>query len=550
MDLLIQGGTVVDGLGGPPRRADVRVRQGRIAEIGEGLGRDGEAVIDASGAYVTPGFIDTHTHFDASLYWDPLCDPMLQHGVTTVLIGNCGLGLAPLRKEDREGLVNLFAYIEDLPVHVLRTEIPWAWEDFPGYAQDMAQRSFGPNVSLLVSHSLLRQWVMGEDAWSRAATPAEVARMTQQLDEALKSGARGLSSSFFDRTAQGDFVPSAFADDAEFDSLFRALGVRGAICQIIPRLWSCDLAIEDLERLGALAGPHKVTIISNGIYQRPGEPTAHLRLQDCARRLEAAGARVRHLASPRPIELPLRLKDCFAFGTIGAWREAVNTAGDKAAMLRDPDWRARARADWADSSFSRWIERTRITHVARAELQSWVGRSLADLAAERGGDSSDVMADWFLENDLQAQFVVPISNLDYDAVGAILADPVNLISGSDAGAHYQMFSGAGDSTLVLTRHVRERSDLTLELAVKKMTADQAELLGLSDRGALAPDKVADIAIFALEELHWGAEYMVEDVPGGGRRFTRPPGGVRHTIVNGVLAHTTGAEVRELPGRMM
>ena len=550
MDLLIRGGTVVDGLGGPPRRADVRVRQGRIAEIGDGLGRNGEEVIDATGAYVTPGFIDTHTHFDASLYWDPLCDPMLQHGVTTVLIGNCGLGLAPLRKEDREGLVNLFAYIEDLPAHVLRREIPWAWEDFPGYARDMAQRSFGPNVSLLVSHSLLRQWVMGDDAWSRAATPAEIARMTQQLGEALSCGARGLSSSFFDRTAQGDFVPSAFADDAEFDSLFRALGARGAICQIIPRVWDCELAIEDLERLGVPAGRHKVTIISNGIYQRPDDPTAHVRLQDCARRLEAAGAKVRHLASPRPIELPFRLNDCFAFGTISAWREVVTTTADKAAMLRDPDWRARARADWAGSGFSRRTELTRITHASKAELQPWVGRSLASLAAERGGDVSDVLADWFLDNDLDAQLVVPISNLDYDAVGAILADPVNIISGSDAGAHYQMFSGAGDSTLVLTRHVRERPDLTLEQAVKKMTADQAELLGLSDRGALAPDKAADIAIFALEELHWGAEFMVEDVPGGGRRFTRPPGGVRHTIVNGVLAHSVGADVRELPGRMM
>jgi N-acyl-D-aspartate/D-glutamate deacylase len=548
MGLLIQGGTVIDGTGAPGFRADVRVADGRIVEIGPQLQPQGEDVLDARSAYVTPGFIDTHTHFDASLYWDPACDPMLQHGVTTVLIGNCGLGLAPLRAGDRDALAGLFAYVEDLPLDVMKARVPWTWETFGDYARDLAGRDFGPNVAALVSHSLLRMWVMGDEAWHRAATAPECERMAALLGDAMKAGASGLSSSLYDRTADGMMVPSAYADDAEFSAMFEVLAQHGGLFQIIPRLWSPDLAIGDLERLAQLAMPHGVPVLSNGIFERPEDHAVHERMVASARKLNAAGARLYHLASPRSIELPIRVRDCFSLGTVPAWAQLVNAQDDKTALLSDPEWRARARDDWAAASFSKLGHLTRIVKVGNPELSGWVGRTLADLVAERGGDASDVMADWFVENQLDAEFVIPISNLDHGIVGQLLAAPENLISGSDAGAHYQMFSGAGDSTLVLTRHVRERGDLTLELAVRKLTADQADLLGMTDRGRIAEGCVADIAVFSLDELHWAAENVVHDVPGGNPRFTRAPGGYRYTLVNGIVVQEAGKATGILPGR--
>jgi len=549
MNLLIKGGHVIDGTGAAAFPADVRVCGSRIVELGPDLpAHDNEEVLDAHGAYVTPGFIDTHTHFDASLYWDPACDPMLSHGVTTVLIGNCGLGLAPVRSADREQLCSLFAYVEDLPIDLLRAKVPWTWEDFRTYAQDLAGREFGPNVAVLVSHSLLRMWAMGEAAWSRAADAAEREAIAGLLAGALAAGASGLSSSFYDRTPDGVMVPSVHADDAEFTAIFETLGRHGGVFQTIPSLWDVDLAIKDLERVAELAKPFGVPVISNGIFERPEDHSSHERMVASARRLNASGARLQHLASPRSIELPIRVRDCFPLGTVAAWSEVVSAATGKEAMLADPAWRARARKDWDGASYSKQARSTRIVKVGKPELSSWIGRMLSDLLAERGGHPSDVMADWFLENELNAEFVIPISNLDHGIVGQLLAAPENLISGSDAGAHYQMFSGAGDSTLVLTRHVRDRGDLPLELAVRKLTGDQADLLGLADRGRIAQGAIADITVFALDELNWAAETIVHDVPGDHPRFTRAPGGYRYTLVNGQVVQQDGQANGVLAGR--
>jgi len=253
---LIRGGMIIDGKGSAPFRADIRIEQGRITRIGLDLPPDDLPVYDATGCYISPGFIDSHTHYDASLFWDPQCDPIVKHGVTTVLIGNCGLGLAPIRKEDVGDLSALFSFIEDLPYDLFTTLVPWNWESFPEYAAEMRSRRYGVNVAALVSHSLLRTFVIGADAWKRASTREEADRIATLLREAMEAGAFGFSSSRFDRSPSGDLVPSFYADEEELDRLFDTTSACGGIVQMIPEMSDIERQEKDLRELADLSRRH------------------------------------------------------------------------------------------------------------------------------------------------------------------------------------------------------------------------------------------------------------------------------------------------------
>lgn len=554
---LIRGARILDGTGAPAYPGDIRIAAGRIAEIGVGLKPQGEPEFDASGCYVSPGFIDTHTHYDASLFWDPCCDPISHHGVTTVLIGNCGLGLAPIKKQGIAELSALFSYIEDLPRSVFETEIPWNWETFPEYAGVMRARSYGVNIASLVSHSLLRLDQAGQEAWQRASTPDERGRIAAAVDAAMAAGAFGVSTSRFDRSPAGDLVPSYHADDAELEDIFSTVARHRGIVQMIPDMGSLTGQEADLRRLGSFARRHKTSLISNQIYQRPDDPSYASTLIEVARQMRADGIPFHFLASPRSIELLVNFHQCMVFMYMPSWNEIVQPgvpAEKKRAMLSDPQWRAQARADWdavKEGFPSGGVERLfRIVKVGTPKYESLLGHSFDRILDERGGHPSDVIADWALENNLDAEFVYPFTNTDTDEVGRLLKADESLISASDAGAHIGMFDGAGDTTLVLARHVRERGDLTLEEAVKRMSHDQAELLGLADRGVIKPGAIADLAVFDLDALHWDIEKKVTDVPGGKPRFRRPAGGFRYTFVNGIAVQCEGKATGQLPAKFL
>jgi N-acyl-D-aspartate/D-glutamate deacylase len=549
-DVVIKGGTVVDGTGAAGFAADVRLSGGRIAEVGPDLA--GGEVLDASGAVVAPGFIDTHTHLDPSMFWDPACDPMPQHGVTTALIGNCSLSLAPVRPEHLDDLIDVFSYIEDIPLADFRDGVPWAWKTWREYRDAIDERGAGLNVASLVGHSMLRMYAMGDDAWTRPATADEVAAMCAELADAMDGGCYGLSTSAFDVDRKGRPVPSRVADDAELRALAEVLGAAGhGVVEFIPNLTGGDVHAE-LRHLAGILGPLGVTTVWNGLLHNEHDPA---RSEGFMALSEELG--IWPVASPRTVDFNVNWEQTMLFMMLPeGWNRVMQVAGEeRRALLLDEAWRADARAEWDREPKSMFpitrIDRVRFTSVTKPELEPWLGRSLADLVAERGGHPSDVFADWVLENDLVPGVVaVGVSNGDVDGVAGLMADPRALVSASDAGAHVQMMCAAGDTTLLLTRHVRDRSDLTLEHAVHELTGRQADVFGFHDRGRIRPGLAADLVVFSLDELDWGHDVFVTDLPSGAARLRRPAGGYRATFVSGVATQVGGELTGAAPGRVL
>ena len=557
-DLLIRGGTVVDGTGTPGFRADVRVSGDRISEVGPDLAPRGERELDASGACVSPGFIDTHTHLDPSLFWDPLADPLPQHGVTTVVTGNCSLSLFPMTAERRPSAMRMFCDIEDMPEHTLETGVPWSWEGYDGYRQTLERGGLAVHTAALIGHSTLRIYGLGEEAWERPSTAEERAKLAQALDACLAAGAFGFSTSYHDRDRNNRRVPSYLADDAELVALLDVLGRRGAgLVELIPDQGKPD-PTEDVRRVAHLCAERDLTCAWNGLVEMPLAPQmAQLHL-DCARELQEQGVRLYPQVTPRTIDFNVNWEQTVVFRwQPEGWHRLVLAEGEaaKRALLSDPEWRRVAREEWDAVEVPMFpVDRLwdiRLVSVERPELEPWLGRSLEDLTKERGGHPSDVLADWVLENDLRPGVVAAgIANANVDRVAEILTHPATVISASDAGAHVQMMCAAGDTTLLLTRHVKERGDLSLEQAVHELTGRQAELFGFGRRGRIAPGWAADLTVFALDELHWDRDVFASDLPGGASRLRRPPGGYRYTVAAGELTQEAGTLTGARPARTL
>ena len=556
-DLFIRGGTVVDGTGSPGVPADVRVRDGRIAEIGADLAPDGEPELDAGGAVVAPGFLDLHTHLDPQVFWDPACDPQPQHGVTTALVGNCSLSLFPVTDEQRIPIADMFAFVEDVPADALINHVPWTWHDYAGYRDAVDAGGAGINIAALMGHSPLRLVVMGDDAWERAATPEECTSMAAILDAAMAAGAWGLSTSFFDEDRRGRPVPSRHADDNELDVLLDVVAARRrGFVEFVPDLLSADPET-GMHRLASRCGKRGIPLTWTGFTATDvnGRMEKWLEL---TRRYRAEGIRVWPQLSPRTVDFRVNWDSSMMFMRMAkGWHRVVQAEGAdaKRALLTDPDWRTVARDEWDTVEKSMFpntrIERVRIVEVSNPDDQQWIGRSLADLVAARGGHPSDVLADFALANGCEPGIVaVGVANDDPDQVASGLLDDDVLISSSDAGAHVQMLCASGDTTLLLTRYVRERGDLTLERAVHELTGRQADAFGFHDRGTVAAGAVADLVVFALDELHWDDDQFVGDLPGGAMRFRRPEGGYRATVVDGVPVQQHGELTGALPGRVL
>jgi N-acyl-D-aspartate/D-glutamate deacylase len=548
-DVLVRGGTVVDGTGAPPVAADVRVRDGVIVEVGRGLDAAGESVIDAADAYVTPGLIESHTHFDAAVWWDADCDPMPAHGCTTMVLANCGLGLAPLRPAESTDLVDLFAFIEDIPAEAFNLGVPWEWDTWPEYFSAARRHPTAVNYVGFMPFQMLRTWIMGPAAWERAATAEERDRLCAALDEALAAGALGLSTSEMDTDKGNRPVPSRLADEAELSALIGVLARHGAILQYVPRFLQPQYFHEDLQRMSRLVAGTGVRMIFAGYALEEMASEGRSKLEDLMSRLRAEGADLWPNFSPRPSHVNMHFERSIMWSGVASWHSYVlGSEADKRTLLRDPAWRAAARADWDACTYT--LAPIKIPDRMLLMGGEHSGESMADAMARTGQHPSDAMADWLLATDVQGNIRTRERPIDLAAAAEMARSPQALPGASDAGAHVQMFSGAGDGTFFLANLVRDNGLLRIEEAVQAVTSRLAGFFGIPHRGIIRPGAEADLAVFALDDLTNGTEVQRRDLPGGAWRYSRTPGGYQATIVGGVPTWLDGAATGRRPGSML
>ncbi|MEM7411981.1 MAG: amidohydrolase family protein [Myxococcota bacterium] len=564
---LIRGGTLVDGSGAPPRAADVRVRDGRIVEVGPALADHGaDRVHDARGAFVAPGFIESHTHFDGTMWWQPDLAPLPGCGVTTVVMGNCGFALAPLHDDPRvrSEVVKIFSFFEDIPEAPFHDELPWNWSRWSEYCTSLEEQARVPtHYAAFVGHIALRLAVLGLDAWKRPADRSEIERMAALLEDALAAGALGVSTNLMDHDGADRPVPSLHADDAELRMLLEVVARHpGASFQVVVDSIMRMTAGASMERLARLANDLPVRVQWAGVptlqWQKDyglQQPLLelHERFADEGRDFWTGYAHV-------PITTVASVEHSLLFAQSGdaVWHEVVTaeTEDAKRAVLGDADWRERARHSWDEKCLPTAPFRNPrpILLDNSATEVGPLGISLGEYADELGVHPSDALAEWFLANGVQSTVTMPPWEKDQDTVLRLLRDPYSVGNISDAGAHGQMFCGAGDNLLLFTDFVRGTESLRVEEAVHVQTGKLADHFGLRERGIVAPGNHADLTVFDLAEVERREKYKISDVPDGHGghtwRWTRDPAPVRLTLAAGEATFEAGRHTGARPGQML
>jgi N-acyl-D-aspartate/D-glutamate deacylase len=523
-DLVIRGGTVYDGTGGPGRIADVAISDGVITEIGPNLRADNE--LDASGSAVTPGFIDIHTHYDAQVFWDPMMRPSSYQGVTTVVAGNCGFAIAPTRGEHHETIARTLENVEDMDVATLAAGIAWEFQTFPEYLDVIARRGTLLNFAVYAGHTPIRLYVMGDDAYERAATAEEIGRMAGLVRDGIAAGAAGFSTSFSPahRGVDGKPVPSRFATADEVEALFLAVSEAGKGVVLITPGEQCSYpdVYEWQPRIGRP--------FTYPLFARPDG--AHLETVELHEKGIAGGANVWPQVTPRPLTMQFTMADAYNLNVGTVFGELLKVSQPvRLAAYRDPEWRALAAADLEQARMKPRWETFEVSESQRSpELE---GRRVDELAKERGCSPLDVLCELALAEDLTTRFRAYIANDDTAAVGELLNSEHVILGLSDAGAHVDQLCDAPLFTDLLATWVRERQVMPLERAVRKMTGEAADMFGFVRRGYLRPGNWADVCVFDPDTVGPGSLRRVRDFPADGERLTaEEPTGLRHVLVNG------------------
>ncbi|WP_088307928.1 N-acyl-D-amino-acid deacylase family protein [Novosphingobium sp. B 225] len=563
--MLIKNGTVVDGTGAPAFAADVRIADGTITEVGQNLTANGERVFDAAGCHVTPGFIESHTHYDASMWWQPDLDPLPGYGATTMIMGNCGFSMAPLHPSQaaKEEVMGIFSFFEDIPLEPFKQFVPWDWHKWSEYRTSFESRVKVPlNYASFVGHIPLRIAAMGVEAWDRAATPEEVAVMADLLDDALSAGALGLSDNMHDHDGSNRPVPTLLADDAEFTALFDVMERYPATCyQVIVDTFMRMTGPANMERLSRLLSGRKIRVQVAGAvptldFQKPILPA----MQASLAAMRAAGVDiwpgVAHVSPTSTLSLVKSL--IFAQSNDYIWHEVVlaEDHAEKRRLLADPDWRARARESWDTQAWDHSpLKNPQDLYLLDSENGAGpINITLKQYADDKGLHRSDAMAEWILANGtLSTVHMAPFPK-DEALTIELMRDPKTVGNISDAGAHLQMLCGGGENALLLTQYVRDEKTMTLEEAIHVMTGKLAEHFFLSDRGVIAPGKRADVVVFNLNEVQRQQMEKAWDMPDGKGgttwRFTRKAMPTRLTMVNGEPTFENGAYTGAKPGQFL
>jgi N-acyl-D-aspartate/D-glutamate deacylase len=563
-DLIIRGGTVHDGEGGAPRTADVAVRGGMIAAVGAVDGTADEE-IDARGKLVTPGFVDVHTHYDGQATWENRLAPSSGHGVTSVVMGNCGVGFAPCRPAERDILVAVMEGVEDVPEVVMTEGLPWNWESFPDYLDALGNRELDIDVAAQLPHSALRVFVMGERAArSEPPTAEDLAQMRALTAEAIRAGAIGVTTSrnLMHRTKAGALAPSLFSEEDELRALAGGLRDAGAgVFQIIPRVMG-DAAEEFalIRRLAEAAGRPT----SYSLLQMPAGPEDAWRVYlDATGDAAAAGLAIRAQVAPRPVGMLYGLDLSFhPFSLHPSFKAiAAMPLAQKVKIMRDPEFRAKLLSEEPEDSNPVSIKTVQASRFAyemgNPPVYDPDPADRIDNRARAAGVTPEAFVyDLLLKQDGRAILYQPGANYrdaNYDAVHAMLRDPNTIVGLADGGAHYGMICDASFPTYFLQHWARDVDGvdrIELPAAIAALSSVPADAVGLSDRGRLRPGYKADINVIDLDRLHLHAPSVVHDLPAGGRRLRQLAEGYAATIVSGVVTYREGSATGALPGRLV
>lgn len=556
LDLLIRNATLHDGLGSPGTCGDLGIANGRIAAIG-GTGQLREPAgqtIDAGGLALMPGIIDTHTHYDAQLTWDPGVSPSPALGVTTAIIGNCGFTIAPCKPGDRELVMQNLTQVEGMSIDTLRAGIRWDFETFPEYMDQLERQGSALNIAAFVGHSSMRTYVMGADAPRRAATPAEIAQMRAIVVEAMQAGAVGFATSTSPaHNGHGGLpMPSRLAQDDEMRTLVTSLKESGRGVFMLTKGGQSTPAF--LESLAAESGR---PVIVAALLHNPTNPTVVFDELEAISAANARGRRMLGAISCCPLSFDFTLDSPYPIESLAAWKPAFALKGPaRRAMLADPAFRQSIRDELSRPAHVRnfngeW-HRVHVVETMKPENAAFEQRNLAELADEAGRDPLDFFFDLALAEDLKTVFVALTLNSDEEAVARLIRHPHSLVSLSDAGAHLTFFNDAGFGLHLLGHWVREKGVLTLPEAVHRLTGQAAQVFGIRERGLLREGYFADLLLFDPATVDRGPKQRVRDLPAGGARLTTAAVGVHGVWVNGTrVADAQGARPLEaLPGKLL
>ena len=564
LDLLIRNGTIVDGSGAARYRGDVGIKDGRIVEIGR-IRAVAERTLDAAGLIVAPGFIDGHTHMDAQVAWDRIGSCSCWHGVTTVIMGNCGFALAPCKAEEREWFARCLTAVEDIPTEAMLAGIDWTWETFPEYLATVDRLPKAINYGAYIGHSALRMYVMGRRALSEKATADDLARMAAAVKEAIRAGAMGFSSSRATTHVTPDDTPvaSRIADWSEVDHLVGAMAeLNAGIFQVGPDTSGGEAQRRFLARLKQVAvetgRPVMFGTISSRQGDKPNPWTYQLEyLDDCA----AAGARMWGQTTTRSINAIFSLKSYLPFDVLPVWRalrhlplheqkqRLADPATRRQLVAAEADMKPRGNVFQGGGAATTDPRKPDYDNLYAMKSVDWDDPTVAQLSAQRGKHPVEVMIDLVLENDNQV-FIQPLVNEQPDHVLGMLKHPRTLATFSDSGAHVCQEMGSSLQTHMLSYWVRAKRAFTLEEAVRKLTFDNASAWELNDRGLLRTGYKADLVLFDEVRVQPAMPSVETDLPGGARRLVQKAEGIAAVVVNGQVTLENGDATGRMPGALL
>ena len=564
-ELVIRGGTVVDGTGGPPVVADVAIAGGRIVEVGPDLAPGAEE-IDAAGLVVTPGFVDIHTHYDGQVTWDPTLSPTGWHGVTTLVLGNCGVGFAPVHPDKRSWLIGLMEGVEDIPGTALHDGIRWAWETFPEYLDALEATPMALDVAALAPHGAIRAYVMGErGASNEPATPDDIEQIAGIVREAVEAGAVGVSTSrtILHTAVDGEPVPGTFAAEDELFAMGHALAAAGrGVFELAPAgIQGEDMSAPDREvawmrKLAQETGRP----ITYGFVQHDVAPDDWKRLLEVAGEAHRDGVPLHPQVTGRPIGMMLGLQSFHPFRTRPTYISISELPVDeRVERMRDPEVRAAilAEDDLVPMPAYVGMGLDRIFSLGDPpDYEPDPSTSVAAMAERQGIDPFELLYDLLLADDGRNLLMRPLlgySDFDLEPVKEMLLHPATVLGIGDGGAHVSVICDASTPTWMLTHWVRDRSrgdTLPIETVVHKMTSNNAELYGFDDRGVIAPGKRADLNVIDLDRLQLRPPEFRDDLPSGARRLVQEAEGYVATIVAGTVTRQNDTDTGARPGGLV